>query len=77
MGIDLLSDALSMVRLTGAVIFSIKVDGPWCITSASEVKEFAPVLPRGTDHLVAFHVLLSGDCWLRCPPTGLGTGSSG
>ena len=68
MGMDLLSDALSMVRLTGAVIFSIKVDGPWCISAGAKLKDFAPALPQGTNHLVAFHVLLGGNCWLRCPP---------
>ena len=29
---DLLSDALDIVRLTGAVVFRVDVNGPWCIT---------------------------------------------
>ncbi|MGO9943140.1 MAG: AraC family transcriptional regulator [Rhodoblastus sp.] len=65
---DLLSDALSMVRLTGAVIFRIAVDGPWCVSAAPTLADFAPALPPGTNHLVAFHVFLSGECWVRCPP---------
>jgi AraC-like DNA-binding protein len=65
---DLLSDALSMVHLAGAVIFRVEVDGPWCISSAAKLKDFASVLPPGANHLVAFHVVLSGECWLRCPP---------
>lgn len=68
MATDLLSDALSMVRLTGAVIFRILVDGPWCVSTAPTLDDFAPALTPGTNHLIAFHVLLSGECWLRCPP---------
>jgi len=67
---DLLSDALSMVRLTGAVIFRIQVEGPWCVTASSTLEDFKPALPPGTNHLAAFHVVLSGECWLRCPPQG-------
>lgn len=70
MATDLLSDAMSMVRLTGAVIFRIAVDGPWCVSTAPTLDDFAPALAPGTNHLVAFHVLLSGECWLRCPPQG-------
>ena len=61
MAMDLLSDALSMVRLTGAVIFTIRIDGPWCISAGAKLNDFAPALPPGTNHLVAFHVLLGGD----------------
>lgn len=68
MAIDLLSDALSMVRLTGAVLFRVEVNGPWCISATPTLKDFAPALPARTDHLTVFHVVLSGGCWLRCPP---------
>jgi AraC family transcriptional regulator, alkane utilization regulator len=67
---DLLSDALSMVRLTGAVIFRIRVEGPWCVAASARLEDFKPALPPGTNHLAAFHVVLSGECWLRCPPQG-------
>jgi len=68
MAMDLLSDALSMVRLTGAVLFRVEVNGSWCVSAAPMLEDFAPALPPGTNHLVVFHVLLSGECVLRCPP---------
>lgn len=76
MGLDLLSDALSMVRLSGAVIFRVAVNGPWCITAAPTLPDFAPALPAGTNHLVAFHILLGGECWLRRPPDQAARGGS-
>lgn len=65
---DLLSDALDIVRLTGAVVFRVDVRGPWCITSAPGPENFARNLPSGTDQIIAFHLVISGKCWFRCPP---------
>jgi len=65
---DLLSDALAMVRLSGAVIFRVDVTGPWCITAASELDQIAGALPPGTNHVIAFHIVRAGECRLRCPP---------
>ena len=70
MEIDLLSDALSMVRLAGAVIFRVDVRGPWCVSSSAKLEDFKQALPPTANQLVALHVLLSGECWLRCPPLG-------
>jgi hypothetical protein len=46
MGLDLLSDALSMVRLSGAVLFRVTVNGPWCVTAAPTLADFAPARGR-------------------------------
>lgn len=65
MGIDLLSQVLTLVRLTGAVIFRVDLRGPWGITSNPTLEKYAPLLPAGTHHIAAFHVLLDGRCWMR------------
>lgn len=65
---DLLSHALAIIRLTGAVVFRVDVNGPWCITSAASSEDFANNLPAGTNHIIAFHLVVAGECWFRCPP---------
>lgn len=65
MDIDLLSDVLTQVRLTGAMIFRADLQGPWGITSNPTLEKYAPLLPAGTNHIVAFHVALEGRCWMR------------
>ncbi len=66
---DVLSDVLNLVRLSGALIFRIDMCGAWCIAANPTVETFAPLLPEQADHLIAFHVVLAGDCWL-CGPDG-------
>lgn len=63
---DLLSDALAIVRLSGALMFRVKVDGQWCIRAGPARDSLADSLPTGTDHILAFHIVLSGECRLRC-----------
>lgn len=65
MAADVLSDALAMVRLTGAVLFRADLVGPWGIASDPRPCQLAPVLPAGTSHVIAFHVVLHGECWFR------------
>lgn len=65
MGIDLLSQVLTLVRLTGALIFRVDLHGPWGIASNPTLEKYAPLLPAGTNHIVAFHVMLEGRCWMR------------
>lgn len=65
MAIDLLSDVLRLVRLTGALIFEVDVTGPWGIAGNPTVEKFAPLLPPDTSQIIAFHVVLDGHCWVR------------
>jgi len=65
MGVDLLSEVLALVRLTGALIFRVDLHGPWGIASNPTLEKYAPLLPAGTNHIVAFHVVLEGNCWVR------------
>lgn len=65
MAVDLLSDALTLVRLTGGLIFRLDVRGPWGVTACPSVDKLASLLPAGTNHVVSFHVVLEGNCWIR------------
>ncbi len=62
---DLLSDALAMTHLTGALFFRIDTRGPWGVIAAPRVDKLAHRLPRGTDHVIVFHVVIDGECWCR------------
>lgn len=65
MATDLLSDVLTLVRLTGALIFQVEVKGAWGVAGHPTVEKFAPLLPPGTDQVIAFHIVLDGRCWVR------------
>ncbi len=62
---DLLSDILQLVRLTGALIFRVDITGPWGVAGDPALVKFAPLLPAGTSHIIAFHIVLDGQCWVR------------
>lgn len=65
MACDLLSDALTLVRLTGALIFEVDLKGTWGIAGHPTLEKFAPLMPRGTTRVIAFHIVLDGQCWIR------------
>lgn len=67
MAVDLLSDALALVRLSGALIFRVDITGPWGVAAHPTVEKFATLLPPGTSQIIAFHVVLDGQCWIRHP----------
>lgn len=59
---DPLSDVLRAVRLDGAFFYLVEASAPWSV-SAVAARELEPrVLPHA-EHLIAYHVLLSGSCW--------------
>ena len=59
---DPLSDVLRAVRLDGAYFYLVEAAEPWSV-SAVEARELKPrVLPQA-EHLIAYHILLSGRCW--------------
>jgi AraC-like DNA-binding protein len=61
-GIDVLSDVLRSVRLTGAMYFLVEASTPW-ITRAPAARSFAAaVLPRA-QHLISYHLVTAGHCW--------------
>ena len=61
-GLDVLSDVLRSVRLTGSMLFLVDASTPW-VTRAPAASVFASaVLPR-TQHLISYHVVTEGACW--------------
>jgi AraC-like DNA-binding protein len=59
---DPLSDVLRVVRLTAAYFFLVEAADPWSV-SALAARELVPrVLPEA-EHLISYHILLSGSCW--------------
>jgi AraC-like DNA-binding protein len=66
MSLDTLSDVLRSVRLRGAVFFSISGDGDWA-AEAPPAKEVAPLLMPGVQHVIEYHALAQGNCWVGIP----------
>jgi AraC-like DNA-binding protein len=59
---DPLSDLLRVVRLDGAYFYPVEAAEPWAVSSAP-ARELSPrILPR-SEHLISYHVLLSGRCF--------------
>ncbi|MDN5865390.1 MAG: AraC family transcriptional regulator [Gammaproteobacteria bacterium] len=65
MDVDVLSDALDMVRLSGALVFRVDIRGPWGIAGDPALNKFASVLPAGSNHIIVLHIVISGECWVR------------
>lgn len=59
---DVLSDVLSAVRLNGAVFFDIDAGDPWVGESPGTAEIAAAIMP-GAEHVISFHIVLSGGCW--------------
>jgi AraC family transcriptional regulator, alkane utilization regulator len=64
---DVLSDVLRVVRLSGAVFFTADFSSPWGIESPLPDKLAAAVMPEA-ECVVLFHILVDGECEVRCPP---------
>jgi AraC-like DNA-binding protein len=59
---DPLSDVLRAVKLNGAFFYGVEAAAPWSILAAP-ARELAPrVLPEA-EHLISYHILLTGSCW--------------
>jgi AraC family transcriptional regulator, alkane utilization regulator len=73
---DVLSEVLRVIRLSGAVHFIGKFTEPWAFMSSSP--DMLPArLEPGAESITPFHVMVSGSCWLSCgklPPIALETG---
>lgn len=62
MNLDLLSDVLRVVRLSGAYFFRVEATAPWWVENVTASEQRPRVLPQ-FEHLIAYHVLVSGECW--------------
>ena len=73
---DPLSEVLRAVRLVGAVYFSIDGTAPW-VAETVPGAQIAPHIGSGVEHVVNYHVVTSGSCWVGLigeRPFPLGTG---
>ena len=75
-GIDVLSDMLRSVRLTGAMLFLVEASTPW-VSWAPQAEAFRRVVLPAAQHLVSLHIVTHGGCWgglTGGPPERLETG---
>ena len=60
---DVLSDVLRAVRLTGAVFFEMRFKEPWVGETPHSGTIGRSVMPEA-EHIIHFHAVLSGSCWV-------------
>lgn len=60
--VDPLSDVLRAVRLNGAFFYKVEAGAPWSV-SAQPAADLLPRIMPGAEHLIPYHILLSGTCW--------------
>lgn len=60
---DVLSDALCVVRLTGAAFFTARMSSPWAVGSPP-AGDLARFLCLESDCLALFHIVAEGSCWV-------------
>jgi AraC-like DNA-binding protein len=60
--VDVLSDVLRTVRLTGALFFPMEVSSPW-IDEIPKATDFASIVLPGAQHVVSYHIVTRGQCW--------------
>lgn len=61
-GLDVLSDMLRSVRLTGAMLFLVEASTPW-VSWAPQAEAFRRVVLPLAQHLVSLHIVTGGGCW--------------
>jgi len=73
---DILSDVLGVIRISGAVLFHGDFSAPWCV-STPPASLMARVLMPGAKRLILFHIIAEGECWAErhgAPPLHLAAG---
>jgi AraC-like DNA-binding protein len=64
--VDVLSDVLSAIRLTGAVFFDVEAFSPW-VSQTPRAETFRRAVMPNAEHVIAFHVVMVGSCWAELP----------
>lgn len=77
---DVLSDVLRAVRLTGAVYFDVRARAPWVAETPAVSSICQSVMPE-FERVISFHIMLQGWCWAQIadesdPPVKLETGDA-
>ena len=62
---DVLSDVLRVVRLSGAVFFTADCSSPWALESPTP-ESLASIGMPGAECIVLFHILVDGQCEVAC-----------
>ena len=75
---DVMSDVLLAVRLTGAVFFDVAAPSPF-VTESPSSAVIGPRVMADADHVIGFHVVTRGSCWAEAvdrsdPPLRLRAG---
>jgi len=61
---DVLSDALRVIRLTSAVFFTARFSAPWSAISPA-AERMRPILAPDSECMALFHIVASGEpCWV-------------
>ncbi len=61
---DALSETLRVVRLVGAIFIQARFTAPWCYQSP-RADSAAPLLEPGAEHVVIFHLITEGECYVE------------
>jgi AraC-like DNA-binding protein len=59
---DVLSDALRVLRLTGAVYFDFELTAPW-VAEAPPSRDIAAIVMPGAQRVIEYHLIARGTCW--------------
>ncbi len=60
---DTLSEVLRSIRLRGTVFFHMQGSAPW-VAESPPTSEIAQLIMPGAEHVMAYHVLTEGSCWV-------------
>ena len=60
---DPLSDVIRAVRLDGAYFYLVEACAPWSVFTVP-ARELAPRVLPDAEHLISYHILLTGSCWV-------------
>ena len=63
MSTDALSDVLSAVQLSGSVFFDVTAKSPW-VAEAPPAAQIADGVMPGAQHVIEYHVVTRGTCWI-------------
>jgi AraC family transcriptional regulator, alkane utilization regulator len=61
---DVLSDILHLIRFSGAITLRPELSAPWAIQSLPP-NDFAKAVQAPTKHLLPFHIMAKGSCWIQ------------
>ena len=62
MNVDVLSDVLNTVRLTGALHYDFDLTSPW-VAEAPPIRDIAAFVMPGAQRVFEYHLVASGNCW--------------